>query len=568
MVSTATIASDTAGGSCLNRILPPELLCSIFKYLSLADRHRIAATCRLWRDLLFSASLPDPIVFREWPDLTSATWNTICSNVGKCAHGLYLDGVNSTDPIMVDFEHFTKLHTVSARNGYFAEDDTVLDDLIQSNSANLKVLDVRGCNIFDVTKMTVLAHSGCSLKYLNVSATPSIVNGKISAQRSALKSGRRASNEMLLGDAFESVITNSPDLEELLISGINVPRILRKIMHSLKNSRSLASIDISHSSALTDSFILRFALDEGVDATHVESIMEGSITSYKFSQLRSLNIANCQRIGSTTLNLLPHVFPYLESLNVAQSRASNNAALAYCVTNLRRLKVLDCSHTDWLQDEFLEALEAAPAGPQLAVLRLSECAQLTCRCIGSFIRSVPSLSEIDLDNTQIDSEILEVFASMPKTDQGSPRLKVYMFDCPNITHMSVHKVLSMNLMKARMQSPHKQTYPVYNHGGLQRVIDQFYVAMDEGNIERAKSLSALFERIGMIHFRRYEWKKQCRQLELGKNYELTEKSLRVLGLSNPTNEDLTIFSDLWTAYVNEYSKSFTYIDSNSICRLM
>lgn len=424
--------------------MPPEIRMQILRYLSPKEIVRCSSVSKSWHTMCFDGQLwSDLDTTKYYRDIPANALVNIITSAGPFVRDLNLRGC-------------VQLREKWSKNG-----------LIDA-CRNLENFSLEGCRI-DRTSIHCFLLQNPRLVHVNLS-------GLAGATNAAMK---------ILG-------SHCPRVEHLNISWCNNidTRGLRKVvegcpqlrdlragevrgwddvdfMFELFKRNSLERLVLKNCDTLNDDSLT--ALLEGVDS-EVDVLTDRPIVPPR--RLKHLDLTRCRNISDAGMKSLIGNVPFLEGLQVSKCHGLTDDALVSLLPTCPVLTHLDLEELDGLTNEVLKTLAASPCAPHLRHVTISYCENLGDAGMLPVLKSCPSLTSLDMDNTRISDLVLTEAALVVRTRNRSARplsgsdrprvgLKVVAFDCANVTWTGVREVLSRNAEISRPPATSASTTPTY-----------------------------------------------------------------------------------------------------------
>ena len=457
--------------------MPYEIKLEIFAYLRPKELVRASNVCKGFNKICFDGQLWTCFDASEfYKDIPAESLARIIVAAGPFVKDLNLRGC-------VQVEHYKRA------------------EVVVKACRNLINATLEGCRNFQRSTLHNLLKSNERLANLNLTGLTAVTNAtcKIIAQSCpSLEMFNVSWCTHMDARGIRTIILGCPKLRDLRageVRGFNNIELAQDIFET----NNLERLVLSGCADITDE-----ALQIMIVGQNPEVDILTEIPMVPARRLRHLDLSRCNRLTSDGLKTLAHLVPHLEGLQLSGCTALTDTALADLLATTPRLTHLDLDEISELTNTLLsENLAKAPCAPILEHLSISYCESIGDTGMLPVVKACTSLRNIDMDNTKISDLVLAEVASMVRLRssrttcaRSRPRvgLRIFVFDCSNVTWTGIREVLSRNSeVRKPASSQSSVTYPTEIIGmkcfyGWQMTVDEHMKRVLRGDLPAAARL--------------------------------------------------------------------------------
>jgi F-box/leucine-rich repeat protein 2/20 len=466
------------------REMPDEIKVQIFSFLKPKEIVRCSIVSKAWHKMCFDGQLWGELNASEfYKDIPSDSLVKIMTRAGPFVRELNLRGcVQMREKWSIETPKITE----QCRNlEYFSIEGCRIDrssvHFFLLRNPRLVHINLSGLTALNNAAMKIIAQNCPQLEYLNVAWCQHIdTKGLLQVIKDCrlLKDLRAGEIKGWNDEEFLLALFETNNLERLLI-----PRCTDFDDNSLS--------------------LLMVGKEPEMDLLAGRAI----VPPRKFQHL---DFSRNSALTAKSLKLLAHNVPSLVGLQLTECALLNDTAFTTLLPTAPHLTHLDLEELPLLTNTTLLTLSTSPCAPNLRHLSLSYCELISDTGVLPLLKSTPSLSTIDLDNTRISDLCLAEAAAMLRARNraattgnasGKPEvsLRMAVYDCVNVTWTGVREILSRNAEFYRLSPPtllahpHKPTYPkeviaLKCFYGFQPTVDEHLKRVLRGELARATIL--------------------------------------------------------------------------------
>ncbi|KAL4799849.1 hypothetical protein BDV19DRAFT_385133 [Aspergillus venezuelensis] len=402
--------------------MPNELGMLIFSYLTPREVVRCSAVNKWWNQMCYDGQLWSIVDTTEYySQIPPDALIKLITSGGPFVKDLNLRGcVQLQDKWEVECEKITDLcrNVVNFSLEGCRMDKPAIHTFIQRNP-RLQYINVCALESVTNSSMKLIAKSCHQLRILNVSWCANVN-----------------------GSGLKRIIKACPILTELLASEI---RGLddKELTLELFRRNTLERLDISRTDITDESLqVLMHGVDPEIDILEDRAIVPPR-------RLKHLNLTRCSALTDDGVKTLAHNVPNLVGLHLSSCSQLTDDSVVPILQTTPNLTHLEMEELEHLGNTTLLELAKSPCAPFLEHLNVSYCEALGDPGMLQIMKSCPSIRFVEMDNTRIsDLTLAEASYRVRKRgyNEKLPKigLRLAVFDCPNVTWVGIHDILSGN----------------------------------------------------------------------------------------------------------------------------
>lgn len=426
--------------------LPHEITVSIFALLTPKELIRASRVSKQFRAFCYDGQLWSSVDASEfYRDIPAESLTHIIKGAGPFVKHLNLRGC-------VQVEYYQRA------------------DIVAESCKNLVTATLEGCRNFRRQTLHKLLTGNDRLAHVNLTGLVAVNNHtcKVVARNCPqLESLNVSWCTHMDARGIKTILAGCPKLRDLRAS--EVKGFDSEVAEMIFKAEYMERLVLSGCVDIDDEIlqIMMHGIDPEIDILEDRPIVPPR-------KLRQLDMSRNPSITDKGIKALAYNVPELQGLQLSGLSLLTDDAFVALLPTIPFLTHLDLEEVHLISNELLsEHLAKAPFAPSLEHLSLSYCENLTDAGVIPLIRTCTKLRSVDFDNTRISDAALTEAArmvrsrSMMNSDlKNSSRpvvsLKMFVFDCPNVTSAGIRDVLHRNA-KVRTHTqpgaPSRQIYP-------------------------------------------------------------------------------------------------------------
>ncbi len=409
--------------------LPHEVWVSILRYLSPKEIIRCSGVSKSWHKICFDGQLWGSLDISDcYSSITADAIINIITSAGPFVRDLNLRGCVQL------LERWTTRGLTDA-------------------CRNLENFSIEGCRI-DRTSLHCFLLQNTRLVHINLSKLAGATNSamKIIAQYCPKVEYLNVSwctniDNRGLRKVVEAC-HNLKDLRAGEIKGLNDTGL----MNELFKRNSVERLVLNSCLTLSDESLK--VLMQGVNS-EIDPLTGRAIAPPR--RLKHLDISYCAQITDRGVRALAYHVPNLQGLQLNKCIQLTDLSLTELFSTTHKLTHLELEDVHHMTNTSLQCLARSPAKDTLYHLCVSYCESVGDTGMLPILKNCPNLGSLDLDNTRIsDLVLIEAAANVRRRVSPAPApasaawqkprfgLRMYVYDCANVTWTGVREVLSRN----------------------------------------------------------------------------------------------------------------------------